>query len=931
MVSKSICVIIIIIKRDARRKQTKARRRTEDRESKREINNFIGIMSAPSSKERKQPTSTSSNNSGKKIIRNMKSGNEYAIFSSEENQPIGRGSFATVWKGFDEQSKETVAIKEMSTRGLQPKLREALELEITVLRNAKHRNIMKLVDVVDDLRTERVYLILEYCAGGNLSEFIRKRGRVSEAVAKHFMTQLANGLSAMRLQSLVHRDLKPDNLLLSERTAKATLKIADFGFARYIQPHGGMADTVCGSPLYMAPEILKYRKYDAKADLWSVGAILFEMVVGKVPFTGQNQVQLLHNIERSDARIPTRIAETLSPECVALLRSLLRRDPRERLGFDAFFNHPFFISSSSGSASIAVKTDSAAAATTAAELAAAMSVDTNINNSSSNANNNNKKISSGRSSNEDGEGMQFQMDSMNEAQLSSNSNNNNNNNNINNSNTSMRQTIIEEEIAPTRSVPIQLNNNNFLQRENSASSSYKCFGTSPSEVVRNEIALAARDLRGGSRKNAATAAATAIKRYSSSPQQQQNIFTRFTPGSPPSMAFGGAPDSQEIDDDDYVMVTSPGTGFVPRSPSRNVSARHQTPPRLGASPLSRGTSPKEFPPTGIIHREQQKEKDADIVVASPNSESSSFKTSSMLASSPLASSPVLSPSQLLSKSTTNQQMMRKLSSGAGTMSSSSTQSFSSRGTEPFARITSNMDKAKLLERAAACLRDASAEHWNAGSRLHALSVGLISLNALDAAHGLINAACEEFSMKASSDSATSSDVSEGGAPISMSPSSLDEHLSQISLANSAESADSSVMMTNTPTKNNTNKAKYAEATAIKKRIEAAIMKTHARCDKAAKGIVNYGIDAKSSLPDGLELAHDRALQLTRAGAVEELVGNFNLATDSYGEAQTLLLFLLLDESGLRKRSNDRNSASEDLKRIATFAEAVSRRQIAARR
>ena len=397
------------------------------------------------------------------------------------------------------------------------------------------------------------------------------------------------------------------------------------------------------------------------------------------------------------------------------------------------------------------------------------------------------------------------------------------------------------------------------------------------------------------------------------------------------MAFGGAPDSQEIDDDDYVMVTSPGTGFVPRSPSRNVSARHQTPPRLGASPLSRGTSPKEFPPTGIIHREQQKEKDADTAVASPNSESSSFKTSSMLASSPLASSPVLSPSQLLSKSTTNQQMMRKLSSGAGTMSSSSTQSFSSRGTEPFARITSNMDKAKLLERAAACLRDASAEHWNAGSRLHALSVGLISLNALDAAHGLINAACEECSMKASSDSATSSDVSEGGAPISMSPSSLDEHLSQISLANSAESADSSVMMTNTPTKNNTNKAKYAEANAIKKRIEAAIMKTHARCDKAAKGIVNYGIDAKSSLPDGLELAHDRALQLTRAGAVEELVGNFNLATDSYGEAQTLLLFLLLDESGLRKRSNDRNSASEDLKRIATFAEAVSRRQIAARR
>ena len=200
----------------------------------------------------RQPTSSSNtpNTNNTKIIRNAKTGNEYAIFSSENNQPIGRGSFATVWKGRDEKTRATVAVKEMSTKGLQPKLREALELEITVLRNANHRNIMTLVDVVDDLRTEQVYLILEYCAGGDLSEFIRKRGRVSEAVAKHFMTQLASGLSAMRLQSLVHRDLKPQNLLLSERSSRATLKIADFGFARYIQPHGGMADTCL---LYTSP------------------------------------------------------------------------------------------------------------------------------------------------------------------------------------------------------------------------------------------------------------------------------------------------------------------------------------------------------------------------------------------------------------------------------------------------------------------------------------------------------------------------------------------------------------------------------------------------------------------------------------------------------------------------------------------------------
>ena len=172
---------------------------------------------------------------------------------------------------------------------------------------------------------------------------------------------------------------------------------------------------------------------------------------------------------------------------------------------------------------------------------------------------------------------------MNEAQLNVNNNNNNNNNN-----TSLKQTIVEEEIAPTRSFPIELNNNNFLQRESSMlSSSYKCFGTSPSEVVRNEIALAARDLRGG-RKNVGTVATTTMKRCSSSPRQQKNVIAKFSPGSPPSMAFTS--DSLEIDDDDYVMVTSPGTGFVPRNPAH--TACYQTPPRLGASPLSRGTSPK---------------------------------------------------------------------------------------------------------------------------------------------------------------------------------------------------------------------------------------------------------------------------------------------------------------------------------------------------
>ncbi|CAI0427339.1 unnamed protein product [Linum tenue] len=125
------------------------------------------------------------------------------------------------------------------------------------------------------------------------------------------------------------------NLLLSTNDNNAILKIADFGFARSLQPRG-VAETLCGSPLYMAPEIMQLQKYDAK----SVGAILFQLVTGKTPFTGSNQMQLLQNIMKStELQFPPEVK--LSAECRDLCHRLLRRNPVERLTFEEFFNHPF--------------------------------------------------------------------------------------------------------------------------------------------------------------------------------------------------------------------------------------------------------------------------------------------------------------------------------------------------------------------------------------------------------------------------------------------------------------------------------------------------------------------------------------------------------------------------------------------------------------
>ncbi|XP_050244322.1 serine/threonine-protein kinase ATG1c isoform X2 [Quercus robur] len=251
---------------------------------------------------------------------------------------IGSGSFSVVWHARHRVHGTEVAIKEIATGRLNKKLQESLMSEIFILKRINHSNIIRLHDIIEV--PGKIHLVLEYCRGGDLSVYLQRNGRVPEAIAKQFMLQLAAGLQILRDNNLIHRDLKPQNLLLSTNNNNSTLKIADFGFARSLQPRG-LAETLCGSPLYMAPEIMQLQKYDAKADLWSVGAILFQLVTGKTPFTGNNQIQLLQNIMRStELHFPLDITD-LSSDCKDLCQKLLRRNPVERLTFEEFFNHPF--------------------------------------------------------------------------------------------------------------------------------------------------------------------------------------------------------------------------------------------------------------------------------------------------------------------------------------------------------------------------------------------------------------------------------------------------------------------------------------------------------------------------------------------------------------------------------------------------------------
>ena len=247
-------------------------------------------------------------------------------------EKIGKGNFSEVWKVIDKNNYNVYAVKVLDDNQIksQPKVLELLQSEIRILKTIDNVNVVKLYD--NFVEKGRYYLIMEYCNNSDLEHYVKGKPNkcISEAEALGFFKQLLNGFKALHEIKAMHRDFKLANVLIND----GVLKIADLGFSK----QADLAKTALGTGVYMAPEIMKYQKYNNKVDIWSLGISLYEMLYGVFPFFGANEVELLKNVEKNIINFNEK-GKSISPEFQSLIKNMLVVDPARRINWIDVYNH----------------------------------------------------------------------------------------------------------------------------------------------------------------------------------------------------------------------------------------------------------------------------------------------------------------------------------------------------------------------------------------------------------------------------------------------------------------------------------------------------------------------------------------------------------------------------------------------------------------
>jgi serine/threonine protein kinase len=286
-------------------------------------------------------------------------------------KPIGSGSYSRVYLGTNKDTNDKVAVKKISLDQIKMSVLSKLKNELGLVVKLNHPNIVKSHEIIT---TEHYwYIIMEYCNRGTLLDvyqYLKKNSQLSdtqrEELTKYYLNQLKDALLYLKNNDIVHRDIKPMNILVTEDTSQKLyskdidysvasglkIRLADFGFARVLDSDMDdfMIKTICGSPIYMGPEILFNKEYNSKADLWSFGIIMYEMLYGFNPYyKPQNTIELCNRI-KSNKIDYFESKKNFSSQCFNLVKRLLSTDPDARIEWRDFFSHQWWNESNNLSA-----------------------------------------------------------------------------------------------------------------------------------------------------------------------------------------------------------------------------------------------------------------------------------------------------------------------------------------------------------------------------------------------------------------------------------------------------------------------------------------------------------------------------------------------------------------------------------------------------
>ncbi|XP_008512417.2 serine/threonine-protein kinase 33 isoform X3 [Equus przewalskii] len=265
---------------------------------------------------------------------------------------LGQGSFGLVIEATDKETETKWAIKKVNKEKAGSSAVKLLEREVNILKSVKHEHVIHLEQVFET--PKKMYLVMELCEDGELKEILDRKGHFSENETRWIIQSLASAIAYLHNKDIVHRDLKLENIMVKSSFIDANdemnlnIKVTDFGLAVKKQGRGeAMLQSTCGTPIYMAPEVINAHDYSQQCDIWSIGVIMYILLCGEPPFLASSEEKLFELIRKGELHFEDPVWDSISDCAKSVLKQLMKIDPAHRITAKELLDNQWLTSTAS--------------------------------------------------------------------------------------------------------------------------------------------------------------------------------------------------------------------------------------------------------------------------------------------------------------------------------------------------------------------------------------------------------------------------------------------------------------------------------------------------------------------------------------------------------------------------------------------------------